>query len=115
MFGSLFDALEPLPEKYKSPELKARKDDTKHKCDCGKYLGDQEYAQLLIGQTLKCHRCHSPIWLDDTFFITHPTYVRIFFAWGKKWYVMNSWYLAYYYTYAKENPDGLHPEQLSRA
>lgn len=102
MFGSY--AQESMLEKYKVPDLEARRVDPKHKCNCAHYLGDEEYASLLLGKTLRCHRCQSPMWLDETFFITNPTYVRIFYCYGKKWHVMNSWYLAYYYSLIKENP-----------
>lgn len=101
----IFDTVSAMPKRFKEPALKARMRDPKRECDCAHYLGDEEIAQLLIGLTLKCHRCKSPLWLDETFFITHSTFIRIFYGYGKKWLVLNSWFLSYYYTFFKEHPD----------
>lgn len=100
-----FGELASAQPRFKVPELPARMRDPKQECNCAHYLGDEEYAQMLVGMVLKCHKCKSPMWLDETFFITNSAFIRIFYGYGKKWLVMNSWFLSAYYSYLKEHPD----------
>lgn len=61
-------------------KLRANFNVTRPKCGCLYNLTSDNVESLIQGEVLECSRCHQPIYLDDSWYVTDGRRIKIVFG-----------------------------------